>query len=1262
MRGDSMTSPVRRDSTSEYSNMSEPGKLEIDTGAPGSAAKMDSAKQDGDNEVSNSGQNDTDASGTPSGKRGRQTNQLQYLHKVVLMKGVWKHQFAWPFHSPVDPDKLGLPDYFEIIKHPMDLGTIKQRLESQYYTSAKECIQDFNQMFTNCYIYNKPGEDIVLMAQTLEKVFLSKVAQMPAEVSTPMEVDLTPASKKPPPKKKIIASRTPSVPSHTMNSAESSMVTTTTQSKDTSSVASNASLTETVNATPAANISATSLKSEANEYPTRINSGVQSSVMPPSQPTKTKKGVKRKADTTTPIPPMAADPYEPDFDDGIKEEKLPKMGSVKKLTNSSVKVTPNKIIPNKVVTPVGGSVNIVSTPVGSAAKITPARRESNRQIKKPKRDLPEETRVEGESVKKSKMTEQLKFCLNLVKEFFTKKHSTYAWPFYKPVDAALLGLNDYHDIIKKPMDLGTIKNKLENRQYASAQDFAEDVRLIFTNCYRYNPPDSDVVMMAKKLQDVFEIRFARMPDEPTGLELEKLNAKDDSASSLGESDSDSGNESEEEREKKLKELQDQVKELQDQLQRLTQEHMNRLKEKTERKKKKKKNRERDKERVDKVVDVPTASVIPVPVATTTSTDLNSAKKIINKSNKKVTKTPSEKRKRAGSKGSGGKKALKTPSSYPIPFDSDDEDNAKPMTYDEKRQLSLDINKLPGDKLGRVVHIIQSREPSLRDSNPDEIEIDFETLKPSTLRELESYVMSCLKKKPRSYTKRTPGKSKQQVQQEKRQELEKRLQDVTGQLGGSAAKKGSKKDGEKGEMDVSGGASRLSSSSSSGSESESSSNSSSSSSDSSDSESGSPKKKRKHKSVKENGMMSPSMKLTIGGNNTVMVSPDGKMRNGTTQNFPNKQPSRPQTVEQKKAANIVPAKVPTVSVQSVSVTAAANSTMSQPKAEIVRPVMHALPQQPDRPSAVAAPKPQNKTTVPITLHDRTLEGLLTSPAPVNTTTTTPRQPAHVPQPSVQKSMATIQAPPLSASPPIIVSSPIKIQQDKEFMPAAVTKPSQEKIAEPLATFSIGDDLPSSSPKHVKPPPPGATHLASGVGVMLSHGSQSTGAIDQKKSELAKTPVTSQKKPVPDPKDVKLKNTGSWASLAKLNDSAPTSTKKQESAKSFELFRKQAQEKEKREKALKQQEEYRRLQKEKEEKERIRQENERKREKEEEDALEMARSAQLQSEKDQQRDAEKLKAEREKERRREQERRRRQAMSNQIDMNEQSALMAKFEDGL
>ena len=41
-----------------------------------------------------------------------------------------------------------------------------------------------------------------------------------------------------------------------------------------------------------------------------------------------------------------------------------------------------------------------------------------------------------------------------------------------------------------------------------------------------------------------------------------------------------------------------------------------------------------------------------------------------------------------------------------------------------------------------------REPSLSETKPDEIEIDFETLKPSTLRALESFVASSLRKRPR----------------------------------------------------------------------------------------------------------------------------------------------------------------------------------------------------------------------------------------------------------------------------------------------------------------------------------------------------------------------------------------------------------------------------------------------------------------------------------------------------------------------------------
>uniref|UniRef100_A0A8C4T8J9 Bromodomain testis associated n=1 Tax=Erpetoichthys calabaricus TaxID=27687 RepID=A0A8C4T8J9_ERPCA len=86
---------------------------------------------------------------------GRLTNQLQYLEKVVL-KTLWRHSFAWPFQQPVDAVKLELPDYYIIIKKPMDMSTIKKRLEHNYYWSALECVEDFNTMFTNCYIYNRP--------------------------------------------------------------------------------------------------------------------------------------------------------------------------------------------------------------------------------------------------------------------------------------------------------------------------------------------------------------------------------------------------------------------------------------------------------------------------------------------------------------------------------------------------------------------------------------------------------------------------------------------------------------------------------------------------------------------------------------------------------------------------------------------------------------------------------------------------------------------------------------------------------------------------------------------------------------------------------------------------------------------------------------------------------------------------------------------------------------------------------------------------
>lgn len=155
---------------------------------------------------------------------------------------------------------------------------------------------------------------------------------------------------------------------------------------------------------------------------------------------------------------------------------------------------------------------------------------------------------------------------------------------------------------------------MENRDYRDAQEFAADVRLMFSNCYKYNPPDHDVVAMARKLQDVFEFRYAKMPDEPlepgplpVSTAMPPGLAKSSSESSSEESSSESSSEeeeeededdeeeeesessdSEEERAHRLAELQEQLRAVHEQLAALSQGPISKPKRKREKKEKKKK--------------------------------------------------------------------------------------------------------------------------------------------------------------------------------------------------------------------------------------------------------------------------------------------------------------------------------------------------------------------------------------------------------------------------------------------------------------------------------------------------------------------------------------------------------------------------------------------------------------------------------------------------------------------------------------------------
>ncbi|XAR56486.1 hypothetical protein NMG60_11037000 [Bertholletia excelsa] len=103
-----------------------------------------------------------------------------------------------------------------------------------------------------------------------------------------------------------------------------------------------------------------------------------------------------------------------------------------------------------------------------------------------------------------------KSCNNLLAKLMKHK---YAWVFNKPVDAKALGLRDYHDIIKHPMDLGTIKTRLSKNWYKSPREFAEDVRLTFQNAMTYNPKGQDVHVMAEELLNIFEERWVSIESD-----------------------------------------------------------------------------------------------------------------------------------------------------------------------------------------------------------------------------------------------------------------------------------------------------------------------------------------------------------------------------------------------------------------------------------------------------------------------------------------------------------------------------------------------------------------------------------------------------------------------------------------------------------------------------------------------------------------------------------------------------------------------------
>jgi bromodomain-containing factor 1 len=106
-------------------------------------------------------------------------SQHKFLH--ALLRQVKRNKDSAPFRDPVDPVKLNIPRYPEIIKRPMDLSTIEKKLNAGVYPVVQAFIDDFNLMVENCVKFNGPENPITKMGKNMQAMFERSMKTMPEE-------------------------------------------------------------------------------------------------------------------------------------------------------------------------------------------------------------------------------------------------------------------------------------------------------------------------------------------------------------------------------------------------------------------------------------------------------------------------------------------------------------------------------------------------------------------------------------------------------------------------------------------------------------------------------------------------------------------------------------------------------------------------------------------------------------------------------------------------------------------------------------------------------------------------------------------------------------------------------------------------------------------------------------------------------------------------------------------------------------------------
>lgn len=91
-----------------------------------------------------------------------------------ILNNIWRMRGGYLFHQPVDPVKFNIMDYVDIIKTPMDFGTVKFKMNNNIYSHPEHFIQDMKLVFDNCVLYNGINSEVGKIGADLYQEFINQ--------------------------------------------------------------------------------------------------------------------------------------------------------------------------------------------------------------------------------------------------------------------------------------------------------------------------------------------------------------------------------------------------------------------------------------------------------------------------------------------------------------------------------------------------------------------------------------------------------------------------------------------------------------------------------------------------------------------------------------------------------------------------------------------------------------------------------------------------------------------------------------------------------------------------------------------------------------------------------------------------------------------------------------------------------------------------------------------------------------------------------